>query len=188
MSSSDRARRDQGSAERSSLRRRGAAGAVSERGGGVKRMACRSTRITAAYRAIECLFYMPRRMEYLCALALVLSGVAVGCGGGKPAQMAAGRPDGGAAGAPGQDAPGSQPDDAAPPPADEGTTTMDGAAPPGAPGAPDDLRVGDRARPLNVEGTPLFGWLPHDPGGDQVQTAYQLQVRRESTAAMVWDS
>ncbi|MES1164792.1 MAG: family 78 glycoside hydrolase catalytic domain, partial [Verrucomicrobiota bacterium] len=55
-------------------------------------------------------------------------------------------------------------------------------------GAPDSLRVGDRVRPLNVEGAPLFSWLPHDAAGDQIQTAYQLQVRLERTGAEVWDS
>ncbi|HEY7376491.1 MAG TPA: alpha-L-rhamnosidase N-terminal domain-containing protein [Polyangia bacterium] len=54
--------------------------------------------------------------------------------------------------------------------------------------APDNLRVGDRVRPLNVEGPPLFSWLPHDAAGDQVQTAYQIQVRLESSGADVWDS
>lgn len=54
--------------------------------------------------------------------------------------------------------------------------------------APDDLRVGDRARPLAVEGRPLFSWLPHDPGGNQVQSARQIQVWREGSSALVWDS
>lgn len=31
-----------------------------------------------------------------------------------------------------------------------------------APQAPVDLTVADRSRPLNVEGTPLFGWRPRD--------------------------
>src|SRR4051794_15011921 len=34
-----------------------------------------------------------------------------------------------------------------------------------APTAPTALTVGDRTVPLNVEGTPTFGWLPHDPDG-----------------------
>jgi alpha-L-rhamnosidase len=67
-----------------------------------------------------------------------------------------------------------------------------GAAPASSSGeAPDDLRVGDRPRPLNVEGTPLFSWLPRDPGGNQVQSAYQIQLFREGTNlgnATVWDS
>ena len=54
--------------------------------------------------------------------------------------------------------------------------------------APDDLRVGDRVRPLNVEGTPVFSWYPHDPDGNQVQTAFQIQVSLESSGASVWDS
>lgn len=62
-------------------------------------------------------------------------------------------------------------------------------APAAAPGtAPDDLRVGDRPRPLNVEGKPSFSWLPHDPGGDQVQSARQIQVWRDGSTALVWDS
>lgn len=67
-----------------------------------------------------------------------------------------------------------------------------GAAEPGAtpsPGtAPDDLRVGDRARPLAVEGRPLFSWQPHDSGGDQVQSARQIQVWREGESTPAWDS
>jgi alpha-L-rhamnosidase len=54
--------------------------------------------------------------------------------------------------------------------------------------APDELRVGDRARPLAVEGKPLFSWMPHDPGGNQLQSARQLQVWREGSSAPVWDS
>ncbi|HTV25912.1 MAG TPA: family 78 glycoside hydrolase catalytic domain [Polyangiaceae bacterium] len=54
--------------------------------------------------------------------------------------------------------------------------------------APDDLRVGDRQRPLNVEGPPLFSWSPHDPAGNQVQSAYQLQVWQDGSSHQVWDS
>src|SRR5688572_16354626 len=54
--------------------------------------------------------------------------------------------------------------------------------------APDDLRVGDRARPLAVEGRPLFSWLPHDPAGNQVQSARQIHVWREGSSAILWDS
>jgi alpha-L-rhamnosidase len=55
-------------------------------------------------------------------------------------------------------------------------------------GGPEHLTVDDRARPLNVEGAPLFGWFPQDPDGNEVQTAYQLQVIRELDAAPIWDS
>jgi alpha-L-rhamnosidase len=54
--------------------------------------------------------------------------------------------------------------------------------------APDDLRVGDRPHPLNVEGAPLFSWHPHDAAGDQTQTAYQVQVRLQRADTMIWDS
>jgi alpha-L-rhamnosidase len=55
------------------------------------------------------------------------------------------------------------------------------------PGSPHHLTVGDRAQPLNVEGTPAFGWfLPDAP--DEVQTAYQIVVSRVADQGMVWDS
>ncbi|WP_422770360.1 family 78 glycoside hydrolase catalytic domain [Plantactinospora sp. WMMC1484] len=56
-----------------------------------------------------------------------------------------------------------------------------------APDAPTGLTVDDRARPLNVEGMPRFGWLPRDRDPGEVQTAYRLTV---STAGgrLVWDS
>ncbi|GGJ40322.1 hypothetical protein [Streptomyces brasiliensis] len=39
------------------------------------------------------------------------------------------------------------------------------AAPPDhAPHAPEHLTVGDQSRPLEVEGTPRFGWQPHTVG------------------------
>jgi alpha-L-rhamnosidase len=59
------------------------------------------------------------------------------------------------------------------------------ARPPEAPAA---LTVGDRARPLAVEGAPLFGWLPQDADGGEEQTAYQIRVWRESDGELVWDS
>ena len=34
----------------------------------------------------------------------------------------------------------------------------------------------------------MFSWYPHDPDGNQVQTAYQIQVSLESSGAPVWDS
>ncbi len=57
----------------------------------------------------------------------------------------------------------------------------------GAPSAPSELTVGDRTRPLNVEGAPLFGWLPQD-GPNELQSAYQLEVSRAGDGAVVWDS
>ncbi|HVY25667.1 MAG TPA: family 78 glycoside hydrolase catalytic domain [Polyangiaceae bacterium] len=62
-----------------------------------------------------------------------------------------------------------------------------GAGGPSSPTAPTRLTVGDRARPMNVEGTPLFGWLPHD-GPNEIQTAYEIVVTRASDKAVVWDS
>jgi alpha-L-rhamnosidase len=56
-----------------------------------------------------------------------------------------------------------------------------------APSAPTDLTVGDRARPLNVEGAPVFAWRPHD-GPNELQTAYQIVVTRDGDPAVVWDS
>lgn len=56
-----------------------------------------------------------------------------------------------------------------------------------APMAPTNLTVGDRTRPMNVEGAPLFGWLPQD-GPNEIQTAYQIVVTRTKDAMMVWDS
>ena len=44
--------------------------------------------------------------------------------------------------------------------------------------APTDLNIADRVTPLNVEGTPLFGWVPNDPDGNEIQSAYQIQVTR----------
>ena len=48
-------------------------------------------------------------------------------------------------------------------------------------GPPTQLTVGDRERPLNVEGAPQFGWMPASD-----QTAYQLTVAKGG--ATVWDS
>ncbi len=53
-------------------------------------------------------------------------------------------------------------------------------------GPPTQLTVGDDARPLIVEGAPLFGWMPERQGND-VQTAYQLTVTKADGTA-VWDS
>ena len=55
-----------------------------------------------------------------------------------------------------------------------------------APTAPHGLVVDDRTNPLGVQGTPQFGWLPQDPDGNELQTAYQLVVAADG--ATVWDS
>jgi hypothetical protein len=47
---------------------------------------------------------------------------------------------------------------------------------------PTGLTVGDRARPLNVEGAPQFGWLV----GQGRQSAYEIRVTRDG--GDVWDS
>jgi alpha-L-rhamnosidase len=57
-----------------------------------------------------------------------------------------------------------------------------------APLAPTDLNIADRARPLNVEGTPLFGWVPNDKDGNEIQSAYQIQLTRVSDGVLIWDS
>lgn len=76
-----------------------------------------------------------------------------------------------------------------------------GAAPGGAvaaahtdhpPLAPAHLTVGDRARPMNVEGAPLFGWQPRDTDPGELQTAYEIRVVRQGIRPgadrQVWDS
>lgn len=62
-----------------------------------------------------------------------------------------------------------------------------GGDPGSSPLAPTGLTVSDRARPMNVEGKPLFGWLPQD-GGNELQTAYQIIVTRVADKMVVWDS
>ncbi len=72
-----------------------------------------------------------------------------------------------------------------------GATSMGGDAPVATPGgpptAPVQLTVGDRPRPLNVEGLPLFGWWPQD-GPNEIQTAYHVRVLRDDDQSVVWDS
>jgi alpha-L-rhamnosidase len=46
--------------------------------------------------------------------------------------------------------------------------------------------VGDKARPLEVEGTPQFGWRPRDADPNELQSAYQLKVAKGGRT--VWDS
>jgi alpha-L-rhamnosidase len=53
--------------------------------------------------------------------------------------------------------------------------------------APEDLRVGDRTHPLNVEGPPLFSWQV-GAADDDLQSAYQIQLRHDGADAIVWDS
>jgi alpha-L-rhamnosidase len=55
-----------------------------------------------------------------------------------------------------------------------------------APGAPSGLTVGDQARPLDVEGSPMFGWLPRDADPGEVQSAYQIKI--SDGRRTVWDS
>jgi Bacterial alpha-L-rhamnosidase 6 hairpin glycosidase domain/Bacterial alpha-L-rhamnosidase C-terminal domain len=54
--------------------------------------------------------------------------------------------------------------------------------------APTHLTVGDRTTPLDVTGTPQFGWLPQDRSGDEIQTAYSITVRNGLNGATVWGS
>lgn len=54
--------------------------------------------------------------------------------------------------------------------------------------APAHLTVNDLTTPLDVTGSPQFGWLPRDVAGDEVQTAYQIVVRNGLDGARVWDS
>src|ERR1035437_2196657 len=57
-----------------------------------------------------------------------------------------------------------------------------------APYAPTGLWVGHQTQPLDVTGTPQFGWLPQYQDGNEIQTAYQIQVTRDSDGASIWDS
>jgi alpha-L-rhamnosidase len=60
-----------------------------------------------------------------------------------------------------------------------------------APQAPVELSVGDQAKPLNVQGTPMFGWRPRDVDPGEVQSAYQIVVRSNpptGRSQTVWDS
>ncbi|MEE6258831.1 family 78 glycoside hydrolase catalytic domain [Plantactinospora sonchi] len=56
-----------------------------------------------------------------------------------------------------------------------------------APQAPTELTVDDRERPLNVEGTPRFGWLPRDRDPGEVQSAYRITVA-DASGRTLWDS
>ena len=49
------------------------------------------------------------------------------------------------------------------------------------------LMVNNSISPLNVEGIPQFSWWCRSDASEQVQTAYQIQVK-DSEEALVWDS
>jgi hypothetical protein len=70
--------------------------------------------------------------------------------------------------------------------------TMAGAPPAfaatGLPMAPSALVVDDSNQPLDVAGTPAFGWIPRDGAGDEIQTGYQIRVTDGLTHRLVWDS
>ena len=57
----------------------------------------------------------------------------------------------------------------------------------GAPDKPEGLTVNDRARHMNVEGAPRFGWLPQDRDTGEKQTAYRITVATDDGDS-VWDS
>lgn len=63
------------------------------------------------------------------------------------------------------------------------SSAADGAAP----GQPTGLVVDDVAGPLNAELSPRFGWLPTDTDGNEVQSAYEVEVR-DAAGDVVWDS
>jgi len=53
---------------------------------------------------------------------------------------------------------------------------------------PTGLNVNDLTTPLDVTGTPAFGWLPQDSAGDEAQTAYDITVTDRFTGKKVWTS
>ncbi|GAB3458419.1 hypothetical protein GCM10027436_63710 [Actinophytocola sediminis] len=57
-----------------------------------------------------------------------------------------------------------------------------------APDPPTRLTVSGRDDPLAVDGVPLFGWLPRDRDGNEIQTAHQLVVTTAGQRNPVWDS
>jgi hypothetical protein len=70
-----------------------------------------------------------------------------------------------------------------------------GADSPPQQGAPTGLNVEDRTAPLDITGSPQFGWLPQTPAGvsGDSQTAYEIQVNYgpgngANTGNQVWDS
>lgn len=54
--------------------------------------------------------------------------------------------------------------------------------------APARLTVNDQTQPLDVAGTPQFGWLPQDRAGNETQSAYEIVVLDGLTGTQVWDS
>ncbi len=57
-----------------------------------------------------------------------------------------------------------------------------------APQQPSGLLTNELERPLNVENSPYFNWLPQDADQNEIQTAYQILVTDGITGAEVWDS
>jgi hypothetical protein len=53
---------------------------------------------------------------------------------------------------------------------------------------PIGLNINDLTTPLDVTGTPAFGWLPQDLLGDETQTAYDVTVTDRFTGQRVWSS
>ncbi len=58
----------------------------------------------------------------------------------------------------------------------------------GHPLAPVSLLVDEQPRPLDVTGTPEFGWLPRDTGGDEIQAGYEIRVTDALSRRPLWDS
>jgi Bacterial alpha-L-rhamnosidase 6 hairpin glycosidase domain/Bacterial alpha-L-rhamnosidase C-terminal domain len=54
--------------------------------------------------------------------------------------------------------------------------------------APAHLTVNDLTAPLDVTGAPQFGWLPRDRAGNEVQSAYEIDVRNGLNGTAVWNS
>jgi alpha-L-rhamnosidase len=51
-----------------------------------------------------------------------------------------------------------------------------------------NLNLADRLVPLNVEGNPQFGWTPNDTDGNEIQTAYEIQVKQANDEVLIWGS
>ena len=57
-----------------------------------------------------------------------------------------------------------------------------------APYAPTGLLTNESEYPLNIEGSPLFGWWVNDPDQDDYQTAYEIRLYDGITDVLLWDS